>query len=602
MQIEFFKNGITNNSYDVVFQNDALRNYLDSLKDTTSYVSIDIEDIYLTYKGQFTLSFELFIGDANFWSECNYMRMRSRIREGTPQTGFDRLIYAFITSSEIINGMIVINYQMDLWSTYSPIMAIKNSTLIRTISSNVLGNSIKELIPPELPQSYNTDFDVDYTNSSKNYRIFLIMQIYTLDASGVKTSREQFCVQALWHIDGVNKNYQDFTYDDIQTILSNQTDTKITRIKPNSPNKEYYYDLIELYTIPIVWDIGYSDIDTQNQTHYEMKITDTVTYKFYDPNLRTTLNDGTIGNITTPQSLNRIQKDIFDISISDDANINDIIDYLSIIGVGNINHEFENDKTIVRGATQKLQVEIFANKQSFNIYFVFNGNRVDITSDYEYIFPYVTETAQNYIQAKYNRMYENKTSTIQYANSLLNNLRNSFFSARQGATNALSDIADGNIYSAVNRGYANINTQMGAIQNVAIQTALYKLSIERINLKAYQTAYANTQGISDNFAVVGYGNTKRILKDVYNKNKIINLIRSIGYGCNQTISGSLLNTGNPDTPCAQYENENSQIVHNHRNFIQFANVYIEGDATSDIKLFFKNLLERGVMIYYDGEV
>lgn len=169
MKVTLYQNCILTNAYSEVFDNKRpnprsatgrtpLQDYLDGLP----HFNIVVNESYMPMSGNVTFENDLIIQHIRILNTpCNYMEVTDT------DTGVH--FYAFIDDFQVVNNLVMVEYSVDVWSTFSPLMILRKSHLtnsftrfignnkyITYFSSPAAINTSDKYILKECMQNYNT--------------------------------------------------------------------------------------------------------------------------------------------------------------------------------------------------------------------------------------------------------------------------------------------------------------------------------------------------------------------------------------------------------------------------------------------------------------
>lgn len=176
MILTLYSNCRLNSHYDYVIQNAYLEGYLARLTST----ELQIDDVYLTDKGKFHVDMNATYNILPY----NYFKIYDSVNKITR--------YYFIDDINIVNGVAIIEYTEDVWSSYSSAIVIERGEV-----SHLRYGTINAL--PRLPVDYvsNDRYNITKLNVSNSIStptddkvmLVLTLSFYNLEQSGDPTYR-----------------------------------------------------------------------------------------------------------------------------------------------------------------------------------------------------------------------------------------------------------------------------------------------------------------------------------------------------------------------------------------------------------------------------
>lgn len=252
LKITLYKNCILNETYQNVIStgiynnNSILERYLSTL---TSFVINDIEYAYQENKGTLIFDYEINNGDIY---EYNYMKVECYSDED------DTLIlkrYCFIQDIILNNECVYIEYEEDIWSSYSDkISKITESYLER---ARVLDYNNKHISLRTLPTDYDGNNKIEYERiyQSESICLFCKMQIYTVGQAGEQQYRKSVYVILSANDNATTKSDFVFTLNNARIKLEqlayySQLKTAYNgRKDPNLQGPSMYYEITDIIAL-----------------------------------------------------------------------------------------------------------------------------------------------------------------------------------------------------------------------------------------------------------------------------------------------------------------------------------------------------------------
>ena len=248
MNITLYKNCILNTMYTEVFRTKGIQDAY--LNDLTKLSIENIDDVYYRLNDSICLNFNVSPLDA---FDYNYMKIESG----------DDVFYAFISSIDVLNECVNINFNCDYWATFNGKWYLRESMMTNS-------RYVPYGVNYELPLQYisNAPLKLNYNqneNNEKKFNIIIELQTFTLDSAGNTSERENFVFK-------VGKKYTQQKYNfniligDVENLINyftkNQNKPYLYRYTdPVGQNYERkYYDIVNVYVLPeeIGVDIRYN--------------------------------------------------------------------------------------------------------------------------------------------------------------------------------------------------------------------------------------------------------------------------------------------------------------------------------------------------------
>lgn len=208
--------------------------YLETLEST----ALVLDSVYLTYSGTINLDWDaLYFGEI---TQYNYMALIND----------DLTLYAFIRDRNYVNGIAVVTYDLDIWSSYSPKMTLRQSMRAAT-RFPVSGR------PYALPAEYFTNTPPTFTpiiaTTPKRVAAVAVYQYYRLSTDNAKQVARDSKVAMLsfQNEDGTQTFYDTYaTWQRYATQLVAQSSVKTIDTPYGSKDLTYYYEISAVYLIP----------------------------------------------------------------------------------------------------------------------------------------------------------------------------------------------------------------------------------------------------------------------------------------------------------------------------------------------------------------
>lgn len=586
MKITLYKGCCLNNSYKEVFAKgpknleDANSSpfllYLNSL---TKKV-IEIDYAYMENSGTLIFDFEFLVGlNINSIYDFNYMKVE--FSYNNDNTNIER--YCFIKSIKIVNELVYLAYEEDVWHSYSDKIQGFNTSLLS--SSRLIKEYDSEF---ELPYGV-MKLDYDSFNGivieelspmsilSSKYNVIVEIQAYTLSSAGQRNDRD-FYYLTLTKSDAELMEYSELNIiDDIIAKASNGA-YKLFIWNDDDTFTERYYEIGNIYVFPDYFNLLYNDevfgsIGPNEYSHI---------VKCYYP------QELTLKTVATKTvNLNYLKKEIGTLQtrISIDYNKLEQTSTASILYTGD--------------------------KYGITVMLKFQGQIVDITNDFKLDYPIQYIGAAEFKQqkiaaglAKLNAGIDIFANLMGFNASFANNLNANVKAVTNGS---------GSLFSGENGG-----------ESMASEAAIYAYLAKVIaqgNANDMNYVYEITKGGANIFKDIGtilklnakaYGVSKGILNT--NNTNLVNILNGI-----MTFSKSPKNYYVPRSVINNYGYSVEYIINDRNwtylhiqdadyfqslstpinyNVLQFADASVYGSFTTSIAKALNTILNNGVKIYY----
>lgn len=525
MILTLYSNCRLTKSYNEVIHHNFLDAYLNAFEEGVTKYTYEVDDIYLTRTGRFNVA----MMNASQY-KCNYMKLEDTINN------IKR--YYFIDDIEIVNGLCVIDYTEDIFSSYSRDINISKgdiSNLRYGIGSN----------PKFLPNEYisNNKLNITSFNTSNEYtkKVYIILEVsyYKMQSSGVTTDRNTLV--GVISEDGTANNPLE------QLMFLAFGDCEYLNVQSSTPNsfhvgsEDYNYDIINAYIIP--------------KEYYDL------------------LNIGSLSSTIT-------------IGTGD-------VYYLNTITIGEKKYNFSFNNDYKRYAIGTFDTYVPVDN---------NGTNIDcelIATNDLYRFRLILKVGTNILDITHSFNYE-MTISVQSADvtqqqAISRELKNNRLDLDRD--NMIAKAITGGVGAIAKTGLSAYTGDIGG----TIDGALGGLDIVRetyIGLKKNDLDkwYTNYKAYTTNTAV----NTKRnvLLNVLYgiidftispdNETYINNLIDVIGYK-------TLIIVNNTDLINNAQESQSYNII-------KFNNVWIYGNFSYSIQTILEDILKKGIKIWFTSNV
>ena len=488
LEIRLYKNCILNDTYQNVFSTglygqgiiEPVDTILEKYLATLTSKLITVDNVYQENEG--TLVFEYYADYGNIYG-FNYMRIKST------NDNVEIKRYCFIQDIKLKNGLVYLDYEEDIWSSYSDkIVGITESYLC---NSRVLeygdGQSDLNIRFRKLPEEYASNENV-FINTSK------ISTAYQNSA--------MLIVELQYYVPGASGE-----------VVVRYTNVGIVEFN-NSPLLSYSeaFQVAErIYRYTQVGNGGaYKENGGQVQCSYQVNNIYVIPGFLY-PNLRNCFNQ-------TAQ-IPDFRTGIYDLYFGQETNITEIFskvilnDY-KIKRIGTLTSQYD---LIMNGTSFTCKIYVNITKSQFKILMDVQNKLIDITDDFDLNFPYAYVESEINMQRLVAR--ELKNSNLDYEK-------------RKGITDIVFDQLNTSTY-----GFEGVAGAMGDFLHGRSMASNFAMAVRATNEMVHKPLNSafKLQNISDN--------RKAVNARVYNTSSMSN-VKSIGML--NGFTGILLFAINPD--------------------------------------------------------
>lgn len=554
------------------YSGDDARSVLDKYLADIPSISFDIENVYQENSGSliFDLDIQNYHTDSIY--DYNYMKVAT---DDTEIIQFKR--YCFINSITIKNTVAIIEYEEDIWHSYSNgIMGISKAYLS---NSRILDYKNQThpyritLSPYSLPTEYKSNdnaiiknFINEWTISGNegNVNIIVEIQYYKVDQAGEPTERK--CGYYLLSRLNENPSINDVDYlyvlGEITTAINNLISKSSTAliIEPSQLQNQYRYKVGHIYVVPKCFEIYLQRSSTFSYTWVSIG------------------NFALVGLNIYYDKRTLVQKTI----TNDFKNLS--------IGTFNTRIQLVNNGT---DAIVKLSLSI--THFSFQLFLELNNQIIDITSDFEIEAPIEALDSEKLSLLRLQR--EQKSQLLDKESAYLR-MQKGYIPAEQ-IGNWLHSLAGGlskNVIPAISGQLSVAGDYVKSIGSVDLVKSKYELSekeLERERVLNNAPLYSSNNGVfknNYNFVNAYYGIF--ILEIVPDNTEFVNnSIKEYGYNTYQFINLLSL-IGFEDAISIRAKGYNY-------NYIKFANISVYGLFTQEIANKLNDILMSGVKIWYE---
>ena len=369
LRITLYKDTILSNKYKEVFSLGIKTGETESIfeKYLNTHVKRQIPDIENTYyenSGELVFDYNLVVGnyEDNIY-EFNYLKI-----EEYENSVLRLKRYCFINKIEIKNELVYLEYEEDIWHSYSHnIKAFTNSYLCR---SRFTDYSLINIDWKKIIAKYSSNKPILYNSILDNhgqYNLILELQLYNLDTTGAITDRENYTVASLVHIVSPSDYYTfilgpGFIYDILNKIIKNQAGGLIDG---------KHYEVGDVFLVP-------ADFEVIQGTHRV--------------DFRLLVNGTEITAFTKLDNTGDTFEDGYEFTIQNNY---------KNIAIGNFSTQIE---LLNLGVDFTAKIKYFINEYNFKIQLECQNQILDITDDYRIEPPFLSLLSEEVSQKNLSRM------------------------------------------------------------------------------------------------------------------------------------------------------------------------------------------------------
>ena len=348
--------------------------------ETLESAALVLDSVYLTYSGTINLDWDAqYFGDI---TQYNYMALID-----------DNLtLYAFVRDRNYVNGIAVITYDLDIWSSYSPKMTLRQSMRAST-RFPVSGR------PYALPVDYVTNDTPVFTRLADgdegNVQAVVVYQFYKLSTDKANVVLRDGRVALMKYGTGTDESAYTAagSYKKISTLASQlvaQSGVKNISVSKVTIDNDTFYEISSVYLLPASFDLSLATPGTA-----ESRVT-SVPYDYTtgDPEYNVafyTLNTDALGVYVAASY-----------AVPADA---------AILGVGVPSNIIPIP---FDGLEHQFYVNYKAGKYTFNLYFEIDGALYNAEDNFELQLPFTAASAAETQQARIARQLEESQLTSKY--------------------------------------------------------------------------------------------------------------------------------------------------------------------------------------------
>ena len=352
--------------------------YLETLIST----ALELDSVYLTFTGTINLDW-----DAQYFGEITQYNYMALIDDNLT-------LYAFVRDINYVNGIAVIAYDLDVWSSYSPKMTLRQSMRAST-RFPVSGR------PYALPVNYVTNDTPVFTRlagveDEGNVQAVVVYQFYKLSTDKANVVLRDGRVALMKYGTGTDETTYTAagSYKTMSTLASQlvaQSGVKNISVSRITMDDDTFYEISSVYLLPASLDLSLATPATAESRVASVPYYDSTTgdpaynVAFY------TLNTDALGIYTAA-------------SYAIPANA-------AILGVGVPSNIIPIP---FDGLEHQFYVNYKAGKYTFNLYFEIDGALYNAEDNFELQLPFTAASAAETQQARIARQLEESQLTSKY--------------------------------------------------------------------------------------------------------------------------------------------------------------------------------------------
>ena len=351
--------------------------YLETLEST----ALVLDSVYLTYSGTINLDW-----DAQYFGDITQYNYMSLIND-------DLTLFAFIRDRDYVNGIAVITYDLDIWSSYSPKMTLRQSMRAAT-RFPVSGR------PYALPVDYVTNDTPVFTRlagvgDEGNVQAVVVYQFYKLSTDKANVVLRDGRVALMKYGTGTDESAYTAagSYKTMSTLASQlvaQSGVKNISVSKVTMDDDTFYEISSVYLLPASFDLSLATPGTAESrvasVPYDAPAGDPeYNVAFY------TLNTDALGVYVAASY-----------TVPADA---------AILGVGVPSNIIPIP---FDGMEHQFSINYKAGKYTFNLYFEVDGAIYNAEDNFELQLPFTAASAAETQQARIARQLEESQLTSKY--------------------------------------------------------------------------------------------------------------------------------------------------------------------------------------------
>lgn len=548
MIVTLYKECKLNNKYNDCFFN---KSYLETYLGTLVKKSFTIDDTFSREQDRLVFENEEYF----ITKDYNYIKIEDTVI-GT--------FYAFIRSIEWVNGLFLLYYEEDIWHNWFESIKVRNGLLTRSLSKKIhysgeTEKSIKYFSYPIESESNDTPSTTKLTGNKLG--LVAKIQFYTLSQQGEENRRQEriFCI-GIKEYDYSTQGYYirtDF-YNDISTTVEH-----LIRGQQDNTINTQYYQIDELYAVPLEFTTFDSEVAiTSSMLTGNI---DGVDLYFLD------ILGSTLHASNTPVKS-------FTYSVTYDRKNFAIGNYSNPI-------KFNNNGTNVN-----VSVDIWG-VNTYKIILKLNNNIIDITKDYYVDLPFNTITASA-LQIKRMQYVNDKATYETYITNLNNDIALNKAKEVGGTIRTIGNTIF-NPLRAVSELGNQINEQLTYeknIYNAQHEIELYETKLKNLNKKIYDNTYI----IKNDVNYINGAKGLLVWSVVEDNTEQVDGVKNLfGFIVNQIITKNIFTT-----------EENTSVAGSTEkyNIYKFDDVSVYGAIAQDYITLFESILNKGVRIWFKGDI
>lgn len=396
LKITLYKECILSHEYSEVFHHTVFNGYLQDL------VKRQLPDLDLVYyEKEGTLIFDYELEEDNIY-EYNYMKVEvyDDSEEHLPILKFTR--YCFISNIRIQNDLCYVDYEEDIWQSYSSRLKIRGSFLSRSRFLNYTNNHISIKNLPMEYDGHKPLYLERLYNYSDQYVVICQIQKYNAESLGESTHRESFvtCLYNLNWISDTNCNCTKIHSLDVAMWLIKKVYER-TQMEVTMSDEDYYFQIGNITLLPYNLFNSSNFLDTYFPEFSDVPFT-TIKDSFDK------LNNVIIKLSPRPNYFCMPQLKLSELAYLRGAKHqiyhwtipNDFKNY----SIGTMTNQFE---LVNNGLDNDVYLFVDFNEFNFEIYLEFDKKQVAITNDFVINFPYSYLNGEELAQQRMARTMRN---------------------------------------------------------------------------------------------------------------------------------------------------------------------------------------------------
>ena len=585
MKITLYKNCKLNNAYKNVFSFRKLNNenlidlYLNKLSTDYGSVILEIDNTYQEGSGRLIFERTDLLSYGNIY-QYNYMKIVS---------DDDLLLrYCFISDITIMNEVVYIDYEEDIWHSFGSTMAITKSYLSRNRLADK--TNFKTIDLKSLPVKYESNdyLDLYKTETISSFNLFVEIQYYKGTQLGEQTSRKTGVYQmSIFENDDTTAKYN-LSMEEIEDTINKLISCQASKsLGTHQLQEQYYYNVGDIFIVPSNWNIG----------NYFYKQSDRT--GFYNGDINVTMPSGSIFTPTIyPFTQGYIVKEDYlekrvkftDYNITTNRRIKSIGTYTNQIEV-----EYN-------GLNYNVELYFIVSMVDFKLYMSFASSCLEITNDFKYDAPFTSTSGEENALNKLDRTFTNIVKTT----SLIGKL------STWGADVTSLNLLNKNLSRTLSTDVLGEVTNDKRKLNQATGIALNKLGREQDINKNIAHSSNDIIGIVKNNAPVYSSSrytisTSSAVENAINgicyyyyvetssfRTYMTNCIDNSGFTVYEWINNFEITGINSSSPL------NTTMVSTYKyNYIQFSSINVYGQFSRSIARYLENILLKGTKVWFN---